>query len=190
MGPRPDQRIAHLTGPQSFWDWSVEFYARPAVEPALLALQDRHGLSVNMLLWCLWCGERFDAPGDLVVKKADHIDRQWSGAVTLPLREARRALRAPPIQTPAEAARALKEQIAASELAAEEIGQAALEQLATDNLVCVASVEGAAARARKALAAYIRLTDAVRTPGFSVSLIENLIGLRFPPSDSDCDCVE
>ena len=187
MGRRPDTRITALTAPQTFWDWSVDFYARQGVEPALLALQDRHGLSVNMLLWCLWCGEHFETPGDLIIKKAVDIAHWWSAAVTTPLREARRAFKAPPVRIAPEAASALTEQIAKSELAAEKIEQEALERLAAENLVAVTSAAGAKGRARKALAGYIRHTEAVKTAGFSVSLIENLIGLRFPSSESDGD---
>jgi len=152
-------------------------------------LQDRHGLSVNMLLWCLWCGEHFDAPNELIVRKADDISRRWSVAVTIPLRNARRALNAPPVQVSPDDANSLKAQISNNELAAEKIEQAALERLATDTIAVAGDSGGAAARSRKALATYIRLTDAVKTPGFSVSLIEDLIGLRFPPSDSDSYCV-
>lgn len=166
----------------------MDFYARPGVEALLLALQDRHGLSVNMLLWCLWCGAHFEPPGDLVVRKANDLSRRWSDAVTSPLRAARRALKAPPIQS--EAVPALKEQIKTCELGAERIEQAALERLALDNLARSGALESAAGRARKALAAYIRLTGAVKTEGFSVSLIEDLIRLSFPPSESDGNCVE
>ncbi|OFW99854.1 MAG: TIGR02444 family protein [Alphaproteobacteria bacterium RIFCSPHIGHO2_12_FULL_63_12] len=190
MGRRFVQRIALLTSPQSFWEWSLEFYARPGVEPTLLALQDRHGLSVNMLVWCLWCGAHFQTPTDLVVRKAVDISTRWSAAVTMPLREARRALKAPPIQAPKEMTASLRAQIVKDELAAEKIEQAALERLAVENLVAAESPAEAAVRARKALAAYIRLTDAAKSHGFSVSLIENLIGLKFPPSESDGDGVE
>ena len=40
----------------SFWAFSLEFYARPGVAEACLALQDRHGLDVNILLLCCWLG--------------------------------------------------------------------------------------------------------------------------------------
>lgn len=156
----------------------------------MLALQDRHGLSVNMLLWCLWCGVHFETPGDLVIKKAVETSSAWSGAVTAPLRAARRHLHAPSLQAPREELIALKTRILNDELAAEKIEQDALGRLAAENLVGATRAEGGATRARKALAAYIRLTGAAKTPGFSVSLIENLIGLRFPSSNSGGDCVE
>lgn len=140
-----------------------------------------------MLLWCLWCGAHFEPPGDLVIRKASDLSRRWSEAVTSPLRAARRALKAPP--APDEAIETLREQVRKCELGAERIEQSALERLALDNLARSGDLGDAAARARKALAAYIRLTGAVKTEGFSVSLIEDLIRLNFPLSESDGDCV-
>lgn len=107
-----------------------------------------------------------------------------------PLRVARRALTSPPIKAPARAVETLKGEIKKCEFEAERLEQAALETLARDNLNTASDAGEAAVRARKALAAYIRLTDAAKTPGFSVSLLEDLIGLTFPPSESDGECVE
>src|ERR1700738_5469821 len=43
------------------WRFSCAFYAQPGVSEALLALQDRAGLDVNLILFALWqgaCGRR------------------------------------------------------------------------------------------------------------------------------------
>lgn len=189
MGRRFDEGIPALTNGQSLWDWSTAVYARPGVDKLLLTLQDRHGLSVNMLLWCLWCGAQFEPTNDLILRKADDLSRRWTAAVTAPLRTARRALSAPPMQTPNEEVSSLKAQIKQSELMSERLEQTALERLAIENLARAGNLDGAATRARKAIAAYVGLTGAARTPGFSVSLLEGLIGLSFPPSESDDDSV-
>ena len=39
-----------------FWDFSLAVYHRPGVAQACLALQDRRGLDVNLLLFCCWAG--------------------------------------------------------------------------------------------------------------------------------------
>lgn len=39
-----------------FWDFSLEVYMAPGVGEACLDLQERHGLDVNLLLFCLWVG--------------------------------------------------------------------------------------------------------------------------------------
>lgn len=178
-----------MTAPHRFWDWSAAAYAAPGVEPLLLALQDRHSLNVNMLLWVLWCAERFEAADDIVIRKADDLSRRWSSTVTAPLRAVRRTLKSPPLNVSGAAAEALGNQIKKSELAAEQIEQEALEALAIECLKPARETAGAPARARKSLAAYVRLTDAIKTPGFSVSLLENLIRLSFRQSESDGDSV-
>ena len=38
------------------WEFSLEFYAQPGVASACLALQDRCGVDVNVLLLMCWCG--------------------------------------------------------------------------------------------------------------------------------------
>ena len=189
MGRRFDEGIPALTNERTLWDWSADVYARPGVERLLLTLQDRHGLNVNMLLWCLWCGAHFETPADLILRKAHHLSRRWTGAVTSPLRAARRALSDSPIQTPNEEASALKAQILQSELTAERIEQTALGRLAIENLAGARDREGAVTRARKTVAGYVRLTGAAKTAGFSAALLEDLISLSFAPSESDGDCV-
>jgi uncharacterized protein (TIGR02444 family) len=174
----------------AFPDWSREIYARQGAEPVLLRLQDAHGLNVNLLLWCLWCGVAFREPPEIVLRKAVDLSSSWTLAATAPLRSVRRNLKTPPRAAPADAARRLRDGVKAAELAAEEVEQQMLEALARQALeLAPAAAAGARARARRNLASYVRLVDAARTPGFSVSLLEGLIELTFPPSESDGDRV-
>lgn len=74
-----------------FWDFSVRVYKRPGVAPACLALQDRLGLDVNLVLYCLYwaaCGRPALDPGTLRLV----IDRAlpWQDEVVRPIRAARR----------------------------------------------------------------------------------------------------
>jgi uncharacterized protein (TIGR02444 family) len=39
-----------------FWDFSLAVYAAEGVAPACLVIQDRHGLDINVLLYCCWLG--------------------------------------------------------------------------------------------------------------------------------------
>ena len=172
----------------AFPDWSREIYARPGAEPLLLRLQDAHGLNVNMLLWCLWCGVAFREPPEIVLKKAIELSSSWTLAATAPLRSVRRKLKTPPREAPKDAALRLLESVKEAELAAEDVEQQMLEALARHDLA-PAQAAGAAGRARRNLATYVRLADAARTSGFSVSLLESLIELTFPASESDGDCV-
>jgi len=42
-------------GRNPFWDFSLAVWGREAVKPACLALQARHGIDVNILLFCGCC---------------------------------------------------------------------------------------------------------------------------------------
>ncbi len=97
------------------------------------------------------------------------IAGEWEGAVVAPLRGVRRRLNAAPVK-------ALRDQVKAAELGAEQASQASLEALAYGALTPTAS-GGGEARARRTLAAYVRLAGAAATPGFSIALLEKLIGL-------------
>ena len=39
-----------------FWDFTIAHYGREGLSPAVIALQDRLGVDVNMLLLCCWAG--------------------------------------------------------------------------------------------------------------------------------------
>ncbi|MEE8173357.1 MAG: TIGR02444 family protein, partial [Alphaproteobacteria bacterium] len=76
------------------WDFSLDVYARPGVEPACLALQDDHGADINVLLAAVWAGTRG------VRLTAADLDRlldtaaDWHTMVVRPLRAVRRDLKA------------------------------------------------------------------------------------------------
>ncbi len=177
-----------MTG--AFWEWSLATYARPGVEPLLLKLQDAHRLDVNLLLWCLWCAAKFDQPPDFALRKAFNLSTQWSLMATAPLRRVRRDLKTKNPLGADEIAGRLRAHVKAAELAAEEALQSALEKLARASLSPVTDRAGTHSRARRTLAAYVRLTDAARTPGFSISLLEDLIELTLAASDSDTGRVQ
>ena len=77
----------------------------------------------------------------------------------------------------------LRENVKAAELDAERIEQSLLEALTLENLAPDESADGRG-RARRALAAYARLAEAAKSPGFSVTLLEELIEISFPASES------
>jgi uncharacterized protein (TIGR02444 family) len=108
---------------ESFWRFSLMVYARPGVAEALIALQDRAGHNVNLILFGLWLGlcevMPLDAVGLARAKAAiEPLDRD----VVVPLRQLRRALKGhaePDI-------RDLRRRVFALELAAERRAQARL----------------------------------------------------------------
>src|SRR3546814_12211972 len=84
--PVPAERPWPASG---FWDWSLAAYARPGVAPACLALQDRPGLDVNLLLFAVRAGTPGRAlPPDALRAAVDRAAR-WPAEVV-------RQLPAPP----------------------------------------------------------------------------------------------
>jgi len=105
---------------EALWRFSLAFYARPGVAEALIALQDRAGCDVNVILFALWRGlvhgHRLEYAELMAAEAAVAPLRR---AVIEPLRRMRRGLKAdsnPDIQ-------ALRRRVAALELAAERRAQ-------------------------------------------------------------------
>ena len=112
---QPNNRSAAETG-EAFWRFSLALYARPGVAPALIALQDRAGHDVNLILFALWAGAvrgaRLDAAA-LIAAEAAVADLRRD--TVEPLRGLRRRLKA----EPGTDAQALRRKILGLELAAE-----------------------------------------------------------------------
>jgi uncharacterized protein (TIGR02444 family) len=101
---------------EAFWRFSLAFYARPGVAPALIALQDRDGLDVNVILYALWLGiARGHAMGAADLAAAEAAAAPLRDAVVVELRGLRRRLRAHPDQD----VQALRRRVQALEIAAE-----------------------------------------------------------------------
>jgi uncharacterized protein (TIGR02444 family) len=99
-----------------FWAYSLRLYRRPGVAPACLMLQERLGLDVNVLLFCVWTASRGLALSPRTIAAAADISMMWSANVVQPLRGVRRFLK--PMQLPA-----FRGQVARAELGAEKLEQ-------------------------------------------------------------------
>jgi uncharacterized protein (TIGR02444 family) len=126
----------------TFWRYSLRLYRAEGVADACLALQDRSGADVNVLLFCCWTGSRGQALSVREIRAALATVRRWQREVVLPLREARRALKriiadlhaaVPGIASGtvgADTLARLRKRIAAEELAAEHVEQQLLAAFA------------------------------------------------------------
>lgn len=77
-----------------FWRFSLALYGRPDVAPCCLTLQDRHGIDVNLALFCAWLGA--SGRGRLTVQAlaaADAAIATWRVGVVERLRAARRTIK-------------------------------------------------------------------------------------------------
>jgi len=157
--------------PEEFWRWSLAVYDRPGLSDRLIALQDEFGLDVNLILWACWSGLYVGAMPELALRKAGDVSQRWSSDVVAPLRKARRALKFPPRQVSPEAAEALRARVQKSELEAERVQQAMLEEIARAQTPS----DPGAKSARQNLAGYARLCAVAQKPGFSVSLLLDVL---------------
>ncbi len=157
----------------AFWDFSLEVYRRPGVAEACLALQARHGLDVNLLLFCCWAGRRGRVlcVGDFAGLEAAVGD--WHRRVVQPLREVRRWLRDRPANFD-EQAKALRAEIKGRELDAEHI-----EQLLLDRALPIPPGAPSAAAAAGNLEAYLTSIGAARGAGDTAD-IGTLLRGAFP----------
>ena len=104
------------------WRFSLTVYGRPGVAPACLALQDRLGLAVNLLLFCCWAAARGHRLESAELAAAEAASADWQRDIVAPLRGIRRQLARPAALDPADAA-ILYDQAKQLELAAEEAEQ-------------------------------------------------------------------
>jgi uncharacterized protein (TIGR02444 family) len=119
----------------SLWAFAVDLYAAPGVAEACLALQDRHGCDVNVLLFAAWVGAVHRGaivPPEMAEAVANVQD--WQAEIVRPLRSMRRRLKSGPPPAPNESSDSLRARIKAIEIEAERIELAALESLAANGL--------------------------------------------------------
>lgn len=112
-----------------FWCFSLDRYGRPGVDRLCIAFQDAVGADVNLLLLCLWCGQRGISlsAGDIAsLTSGDAAD--WHRAIVKPLRAARRAMKTPPAGFDAAETEELRTRLKEIEIEAERLEQAALER--------------------------------------------------------------
>jgi uncharacterized protein (TIGR02444 family) len=122
-GPEPAQG--------SLWAFAVRVYAAPGVADACLALQDRYGCDVNVLLFAAWIGavrHRAITPAEMA--ETITVVQGWHAEIVRPLRDVRRRLKSGPLPAPSETTGALRARIKAVELESERIELVALEQMA------------------------------------------------------------
>ena len=131
------------------WRFSCAFYAQPGVSEALIALQDRASLDVNLVLFALWQGAcRLHRLSQAELMAAEVSARPIREAIVLPLRALRRKLRS---DRDADIQR-LRERIKTLEIAAEKVVQRRLARLAgTPDGDIAPGARAAAARANLAL---------------------------------------
>lgn len=83
------------------WDAVLRIYGAPDVAKACLALQERHGINVTLMLFCLWRGMASETTLGVHLPAIASAARHWHDTVVLPLRAVRRQLKPANPQQPA-----------------------------------------------------------------------------------------
>ena len=117
-----------MTNPadSTFWSFTLGLYGKPGVAPALIGLQDRLGLDVNMLLYCCWAGAdgRVLSRDDL--KAVEAVAEPWQSEVVRPLRALRRRLKGGFGAMPTDRVQAYRKRVNELEIEGEHIAQNAM----------------------------------------------------------------
>jgi uncharacterized protein (TIGR02444 family) len=122
--------MSEPVGKSPFWRFSIKFYAVPGVAEACIALQDQAKVDVNILFYLLWNATQGRAFNAADITEIEHRIGPWREMAVIPIRDIRRALKAPPPAMAPEAAEGLRTRIKAVELEAERLQQEALYGLA------------------------------------------------------------
>ena len=109
-----------------FWTFSLDLYRAPEVQRACIDLQDGSGVDVNVMLFLLYLASRGRRVSPAEVARIVSAIEPWKAGVVVPLRTARRNLKAPPAPIDARGAEALRQTVKTAELAAERLQQDAL----------------------------------------------------------------
>ena len=111
---------------EDFWRFSTRIYRLDRVANSCLALQDRFGVDVNMMLFCCWAGTTVGTLPDSSIRAAVAFSTEWSENVVRPLRGVRRWMKSEMGESP------LRDAIKRDELQAERIQQETLEAQVAD----------------------------------------------------------
>ncbi len=112
------------TPADQFWAWSNTFYEQKEVQACCLSLQDRFGVNINLVLFCLWSAQhRKDALTHAFVQAAVLQAKTWDANIGALLRQARSALKSAPGVAEMDDFAKIYDQAKALELEAERLHQ-------------------------------------------------------------------
>lgn len=108
---------------REFWEFSVQAYTRPQVEPACICLQDNYGININLILLCIWCAQAGTEPvAPDALQNVLSASFHWRSSVIEPLRAVRRVVQRQEAEE--RAIKSFQRSLLHDELAAERIEQA------------------------------------------------------------------
>lgn len=162
-----------------FWDFSLAVYGGEGVAQACLDLQDRRGIDVNLLLFCLWCATdrqvAYDTAAFRIILAAAG---DWQETVIHPMRAARRRLKAGSPHLPEATTAALRREVLAAEIACEH-GEQLIIVAAAETLPAPASATDAEAAAVANLHSYCEAAG-IRLEQADASALRTILAAKLP----------
>ena len=111
------------------WDFTISVYGREGVSGACIALQDRRGLDVDLLLMCCWLGASGRGRTDAAeLDRAWNAVSAWQAEVVATLRAVRRRIKEGFPGAPEAAAATVGKAVLKQEIEGEHVTQIMLEQ--------------------------------------------------------------
>ncbi len=110
-----------------FWDFSISLYSKPGVGAACLALQDRHEIDVNILMFCLWLADDgYPAATGAEMRAYRHAVEPWHQEAVRGLRAVRKWMKParPPVDH--DLAQSIRARLQKLEIDAEHLEQVTL----------------------------------------------------------------
>jgi uncharacterized protein (TIGR02444 family) len=167
-----------------FWDYSIAIYGKPRVADACLFLQDRYGLDVNLLLFCLWLGA--SGRGYLDEREIDACRMRtgdWRSRVVEPLRDIRRACHDEPLGVPQFLLQVFDPLIRQIELDAEHVAQLVLAEFSDNKPAEDVADDVKAFDAQRSISAYLAVAD-VRRDERLHECVRTIVAAAFPGANA------
>ena len=167
------------------WDFSLTVYGRDGVSAACIALQDRHGLDVDILLACCWAGASGRGALEATdIETARAAIGPWQGAVTAALRAVRRRIKdgIGGAAAPAGLAATLGKRVLTLEIDGEHVAQLVLEAALVRTPAGGRTEPERARDAARGLAAYLSDARVVADEADRARLL-TILGGTFPDLD-------
>jgi len=168
-----------------FWDFTLAVYGKQGVSPAVIALQDRHGLDVDILLFCCWTASTGRGALDAAtVAKAREVADPWQAQVVNALRVIRRRIKDGFAGTPPGLPDGLRKDILGREIDAERIEQMMLEALAPAAGGAGKAAEAKAKDAAASLGVYLKACK-IKADDADRGHLATLVAAAFPDVGAD-----
>ncbi|MPY71669.1 MAG: TIGR02444 family protein [Alphaproteobacteria bacterium] len=168
-----------------FWDFSLAVYGTAGVPPACLELQERHGIDVNVMLFCTWTGASGrGAMSEAELRSALDAVAEWNSVVVCGMRAIRRRMKEGMPPVPVERSEALRKVLMKLEVDCEHAEQLALAgavERPTDETM---DVGRRAADAVGNIAAYFALRG-VRTDEADAANLATILAPALPGMDGE-----